>query len=62
MAAPPKRDWNRLKGLQQRLAEQGAESLRQRGVLGPAPEQAQKQDKEREEPVLERKRTRGISR
>ena len=33
VVAPPKRDWNRYKALQQELAKKGRQSLQERGVL-----------------------------
>ncbi|MDQ2733541.1 MAG: MobA/MobL family protein [Pseudomonadota bacterium] len=55
--APPKRDWNRYKALQQDLAKKGRESLQQRGVL---PSDRDPPERDRDPP--ERKRDRGRSR
>ena len=64
--APPKRDWNRYKALQQELAKKGLESLRERGAVperdGPERDGLKRDGPDRDPPELKRELTRERSR
>jgi len=60
-AAPPKRDWNRYKALQQELAKKGMQSLRERGVV-PERDGPSRDGPDRDPPELKRELTRERSR
>lgn len=60
--APPKRDWNRYKALQQELADKGRQSLQERGVLKTERDGPSRDGPDRDPPELKRELTRERSR
>ncbi len=60
--APPKRDWNRYKALQQELADKGRQSLQERGVLKNERDGPSRDGPDRDPPELKRELTRERSR